>query len=251
MPYTIDQFPIETSEPQIEVTLPIGRHELELVVVDTAGLTSLPDRVVIDVRQEKPDPPVITAIDDRFGLQGDSLSTMIRGRNLLYASEVKFYRDSSEDTMVTATIRKDGIDTELPIEIHVEQKAPLGKRSFTVTTPGGTGDSGPDTQFRVVGSPAITEFLPDQSDPDETVSMLVKGRNLFIEGEPAAEHRVEFLFEGEAVNTIQGTVSDDSTPNRLRINVTVGSDAKAVEYVLRLTTPAGNTVDSSQTFKVV
>ena len=49
MAYTIDDFPIETEQPEIEVTLPLGRHVLELVVEDSAGLRSAPDTVVITV----------------------------------------------------------------------------------------------------------------------------------------------------------------------------------------------------------
>jgi len=52
MPYSISDFPIETSEPKIEVTLPPGRHVFELVVVDSAGLKSLPDRVNVVIRKE-------------------------------------------------------------------------------------------------------------------------------------------------------------------------------------------------------
>ena len=45
------RFPIETDQPVIEVTLPVGRHILELVVEDSAGLRSAPDTVVITVQR--------------------------------------------------------------------------------------------------------------------------------------------------------------------------------------------------------
>ena len=45
------RFPIETDQPVIEVTLPVGRHVLELVVEDSAGLRSAPDTVVITVQR--------------------------------------------------------------------------------------------------------------------------------------------------------------------------------------------------------
>ena len=45
MPYSLDDFPIRTNRPRIDVTLPVGRHEFELVVVDSAGLRSAPTRL--------------------------------------------------------------------------------------------------------------------------------------------------------------------------------------------------------------
>lgn len=45
------KFPIETDKPVIEVTLPVGRHVLELVVEDSAGLRSAPDTIVITVEK--------------------------------------------------------------------------------------------------------------------------------------------------------------------------------------------------------
>ena len=45
------RFPIETDQPVIEVTLPVGRHVLELVVEDSAGLRSAPDTVIITVQR--------------------------------------------------------------------------------------------------------------------------------------------------------------------------------------------------------
>ena len=57
--FDYNDFPIETDQPQIEVTLPVGRHVLELVVEDSAGLQSAPSTVVITVEQA---PPVINQI---------------------------------------------------------------------------------------------------------------------------------------------------------------------------------------------
>jgi Bacterial Ig-like domain (group 2) len=45
------KFPFETDQPEFEVTLPVGRHVLELVVEDSAGLRSAPDTVVITVKK--------------------------------------------------------------------------------------------------------------------------------------------------------------------------------------------------------
>ena len=45
MPFTIDDFPIEVNRPEIDVILPVGTHVLELIVEDSAGYKSAPDRV--------------------------------------------------------------------------------------------------------------------------------------------------------------------------------------------------------------
>ncbi len=56
----LTRFPLETTEPKIEVTLPVGRHVLELVVEDSAGLRSAPDTVVIEVKKVIITSPTIT-----------------------------------------------------------------------------------------------------------------------------------------------------------------------------------------------
>ncbi len=57
-------FPFETTEPKVEVTLPVGRHTLQLVVEDSAGLRSEPATVVIEVKRFLPTiiTPTITHI---------------------------------------------------------------------------------------------------------------------------------------------------------------------------------------------
>ncbi len=47
----ITKFPFETTEAKTEVTLPVGRHTLQLVVEDSAGLRSAPATVVIEVKK--------------------------------------------------------------------------------------------------------------------------------------------------------------------------------------------------------
>ena len=47
--FNIEDFPIETAEPVIEITMPTGEYLFELVVEDTAGLVSAPDTVTIEV----------------------------------------------------------------------------------------------------------------------------------------------------------------------------------------------------------
>ncbi|HET6421537.1 MAG TPA: helix-hairpin-helix domain-containing protein [Geobacteraceae bacterium] len=61
---TLTNFPFDTTEPKVQVTLPVGRHTLQLIVEDSAGLRSEPATVVIEVKQFTPTiiTPTITHI---------------------------------------------------------------------------------------------------------------------------------------------------------------------------------------------
>ena len=78
------KFPIETSEAQIEVTLPVGTHVLELVVEDSAGLRSEPDTVTITVVGL----PAITGFTPERGFWGSEVS--IAGRHFVEVEQVLF-----------------------------------------------------------------------------------------------------------------------------------------------------------------
>jgi hypothetical protein len=85
--FDFNDFPIETDQPQIEVTLPVGRHVLELVVEDSAGLRSAPSTVVITVEQAA---PIINQIQPNSGRPGETISAEISGQNLLGISQIAF-----------------------------------------------------------------------------------------------------------------------------------------------------------------
>jgi hypothetical protein len=127
--FDINDFPIETDQPRIEVTLPVGRHVLELVVEDSAGLRSAPATVVVTAEQS---PPVITQIQPNSGTQRSTVRAGILGENLLGISQVIF-----SGTGVIASILPGGTNNNVPVEITIAPQAALGGRSFTVTTPGG------------------------------------------------------------------------------------------------------------------
>lgn len=80
------QFPIETDQPIIEITLPVGTHTLELVVEDSAGLQSELDTVTITVEAAI---PKITNIEPEGGLRG-------------------------------ATVKGRGTDNQLPVELAID-----------------------------------------------------------------------------------------------------------------------------------
>jgi hypothetical protein len=126
MPYSIEDLPIETSEPRLDLTLPVGTHVFELVVTDSAGLESAPDRVIITVKREEIPGPFISDITPRFGLRGETIDAVIHGENLLDTSEVEFLRESHVDPRLQATIQEGGTATELPISIWAKGNAAFG-----------------------------------------------------------------------------------------------------------------------------
>lgn len=144
----LTRFPIETTDPRIQVTLPVGRHVLELVVEDSAGLRSAPDQVVIEVRKDTA-VPAITGILPVSGVRGATVEAVISGTNLAGATAVTF-----SGSGVAASIGSGGTASSLPIKIVIADDAATGGRSFTVRTPSGT-----------AGSPATVSFTVAAAEP--------------------------------------------------------------------------------------
>ena len=87
MPYRLDDFPIETSEPQIDVELSAGdppegtSYTFELVVEDSAGYQSLVDVVTITVVKKSIPLPEVTLIEPDFVTLGTQTKATILGKN--------------------------------------------------------------------------------------------------------------------------------------------------------------------------
>lgn len=96
-----------------------------------------------------PPAPTITSIEPASGVQGSTVQATISGTNLAGATAIAF-----SDSDVTAAIRQGGTDAALPITITIAPDAAPGARTFGVTTPGGTAQSGAVT-FTVVQAPRI------------------------------------------------------------------------------------------------
>lgn len=239
MPFTIDDFPIEVNNPKIDVTLPEGTHVFELVVEDSAGLKSNPDRVIITVKREEVPEPKITGITRGFGLRGETVEAVIRGEYLLDAHEVKFWRDSKEDPRVKATIQSGGTATELPIAVRVMGNAAFGECSFTVTTPGGTAQSPPDVTFSVVGMPEITDIDPLSAYQGEETVALITGRHLLVKSEPLSDHKVQFFYGSQLDSGVVARITENSTARQLEVDIRVKDKAKLGKHTITVNTPAG------------
>lgn len=156
----LTRFPIETTNPRIEVTLPVGRHVLELVVEDSAGLRSAPDQIVIEVRREAA-VPTISGINPVSGIRGNTVDAVINGANLAGATAVSFSGNG-----ITAKIRSGGTAEQLPVSLIIAADAETGARTFTVTTPAGTATSPGRVTFSVTVEPKIIPVEPRVSPLD-------------------------------------------------------------------------------------
>jgi hypothetical protein len=240
MPYNLKDFPIETSEPKIEVTLPPGRHTFELIVEDSAGLKSLPDTVIVVVNKQAVPPPAISAIQPGFGVRGKPQKATIYGENLIGPYEVKMLRSGQAAADVQAEILAGGTAEALPVSIFAEANASLGPYDVQVTARGGTVTNTAGL-FKVVDKPVIREFKPTSSDRGEETRFVIKGENLHIDGTPWTEHPVEFLVQGQPDPHITAKVREvGSTSEELVVIVTVKPAATPGDRTVRVTTPAGS-----------
>jgi hypothetical protein len=158
MPLT--QFPIETDQPRVDVTLPLGIHVLELRVVDSGGIVSEPDRVTIVVERAEEEAR-IDSIAPSSVTAGARVEVTVRGRGLRGADRVEFSEprfasvegsiNSERDEVLTFRVRT-GPVSEGPMRL-----------TFTIRTASGTvlnsGDFG--VTFTVVPGrltrPPVTE----------------------------------------------------------------------------------------------
>lgn len=96
--------------------------------------------------------PAITSVDPPRVAQGTTIVVTISGQNLPTIGQVIF-----SDPSVTAVINNGGSKTQLPITVTIAANAPLGPRTFTITSVDGTIDSGSVTL--TVVPPLITTPL--------------------------------------------------------------------------------------------
>ncbi len=112
-------------------TVPTSGTTGPVTVTNTNGTATSPQTFIVLV------PPIITAIDPALVPQGATTQTTIAGFNLLDATSVTFTQSG-----LSATIRPGVTANGLPINLVVGLSVPNGSYSFSVTTPGGTAQSG-------------------------------------------------------------------------------------------------------------
>jgi hypothetical protein len=220
---TLTSFPYQTTQPQAEVTLPVGRHVLELIVTDSAGLQSAPDTVVITVVATSV-APTITSISPSEGQAGATVTADITGTNLAGATAVTFSGAGVTAAIVSVTA------SSVRVNITIAAGAATGTRTFTVTTPIGTAQSPSGVAFTVVATPAkptITGISVPGGQQGAAVPAYITGTNLT--GATAV------TFSGVGVT---GAVVSASASS-VRVNITIAASAVTGARSFSVTTPAG------------
>ncbi|TAK07105.1 MAG: hypothetical protein EPO39_07290 [Candidatus Manganitrophaceae bacterium] len=106
----------------------------------------------------------ITAVDPARVAQGTTLIVTISGQNLPTIGQVTF-----SDPSVTGLVNNGGSKTQLPITVTIAANAPLGPKTFTITSVDGTIDSGSVTVtvapplFTTPLSKMVSVFMPGPS----------------------------------------------------------------------------------------
>ena len=144
------KFPFEWDKPEMQVTLPVGTHVLELVVKDSAGMTSDPVTIVVIVEPDTGKGPIIDDFGPkwlRLGEQADPFTVeghrlrMEKVTNIDLPNEHKVeFLDEADDTPdpnITATIKPESTANTLELVVKVGGQAREGNYRLQVTTPFG------------------------------------------------------------------------------------------------------------------
>ena len=217
-------FPLTTDKAKVDVVLPVGRHVLELVVVDSAGLQSAPDTVVITVQRQEVPKPTITAIAPAQGQQGTTVAADITGTNLTGASAVTFAGQGITAAIVSATA------AGVRVNLTIAATAPAGLQGFSVTTPNGMAQSPSGVSFTVVAvtpKPTITAIAPTQGQQGASVAGEISGANL------AGASAVTFAGKGITAAIVSATATS------VRVNLTIAATAPTGLQGFSVTTPGG------------
>jgi hypothetical protein len=241
----ITRFPLETDQPVVEVTLPPGRHVLELVVEDSAGLRSEPDTVTITIENIL---PVISGINPAGARQGaESVTATIRGLNLENVQAVSF-----ADGGITVEDFTENSPAELQVVLSVDPDAAPGPRRFRVTTAAGSVDSPAGVIFTVAtASPVITAIVPDSGPQGaQNRKVVIQGSNLIkVESVRFVPESVgitpeKFITVSEIVEQIERTkllvflnihLAAKLGPYRFTVNTTHGSAESPRGVVFKVT----------------
>jgi YD repeat-containing protein len=113
------------------VTVPAGATTGPITVTNANGTATSPQAFKVLV------PPIVTGLDPLNVPRGSTSRLFIKGFNLKAASAVQFAQVG-----LTATIQSGATDDALPINVGVTGSVPPGSYAFSVTTPGGTAQSG-------------------------------------------------------------------------------------------------------------
>lgn len=211
------KFPIDTDQPTLDVTLPVGTHVLKLTVVDDAGMASRADTVVIRVRAEtKPD--AITIVP-AAAVQGATVSAVIYGKNLDQVTAVTAYRDGQLDERIEITLRTGGTGEQLPVSMKISEHALPGPRAVEVATA-----TGFDTvAFEVLASarPELRSIEPESGHVGNS-----KPRAVTIKGDHLDQAlEASFLLRGQPDGQLRASIQR-SSPEAVWLDLNISANAE-------------------------
>lgn len=149
----------------------------------------------------------LSSITPAHGRQGDQLTAMIVGNALAGATGVTF-SGAGLSTQVTSV---DPAGHWVQVRISIGATAPLGSRTFTVETPGGSMSSGSLT-FTVLGAVGIAGVSPASLRQGTTTSVTITGAG---------------LSQAQAVSFGPGTTATVTSAAEQSVTATVVVDADA------------------------
>lgn len=143
------EFPLESSKPDFNITLPVGTHILELIAVDNAGSESEPVTVIVVVEPDTGKGPVIDDFAPKWlnaGQQADPF--VIKGWRLQQSdsepgpaseTKVEFLMDNDlPDPSIRVRVKPESTTEVLELVVDVFGDAKVGRRRLRITTPDGT-----------------------------------------------------------------------------------------------------------------
>lgn len=222
---------VESADPVVKVTLPLGVHLLRLVVEDNTKLRSEPDTVVITVA---PSQIAGHSINPNEGRRGATFEAVIFGVNLHYVTAVNVYAGPDEDTRVKVTIQSGATSEQLPVLVEIGAHAALGPRTFELVTP----YSRPVVAFTVVPheAPVILGIAPAAVAPSPIHPIPVR-----IEGEALEQARkVTFLLDDVEDAGIHAIIRR-ANAEYMDVDLTISANAPFGRRRFSVTTPAGTT----------
>ncbi|MBI1764235.1 MAG: HYR domain-containing protein [Acidobacteria bacterium] len=116
---------------QATVTLPLGTHQIKLVVTDNAAFPASGEVVQEVVVSATPPDMDITSVSPNVGKQGRTVTMTVNGRGFNNTSYVTINKGGI--TVTTTFVSS----TQLVARLVITSNALLGARSITVTNPGG------------------------------------------------------------------------------------------------------------------
>jgi hypothetical protein len=189
-----------TSEPMIV----LGQIDFDSMVADYTQRQEAQIRASLIGAGPSPVTPTITGIAPPSGAVGSTITVQISGTSLAGASAISF-----SGTGITPTIQPGGTATSFDVELVIDAGAAVGARTFSVTTPQGTANSGAIVFGVSAVAVSVTSIAPTLANIQAVPpggNLTVRGSNIraasLNTGDPAAGTVVQLVEVGDPSNVL-------------------------------------------------